>query len=108
MYSLHKDDDGGRGDFFPRFPDDINQIAVLSASSVAVTVPTGARYVIFGFEPNANVAVRRNGAATYPAGTLGDGEGALINPAQFNVEEVTDLHFIAKDTDTVVSLAFYS
>jgi len=107
MELLHVDDDGGRGAYFPRFPREVQQVSISASASVAVSVPTGARYVIFGFEPGANVAVRANAAAVYPAGALADGSGALISPSQFNVEELVTLNFIAKSTATVVSLAFY-
>jgi len=96
-----------RLNFTPPFPDQIDQIAVTTTSG-AYTVPEGIKYIIFAYEPGANIAVRAENTAVYPAAGITDGTGSLINPANFDVSGVSALHFIAKDTDTVVSLALYA
>ena len=97
----------GRLDFFPFFPEFIDVKAVTTSSS-AYTVPANAKFIIFTYEPGANISVRRDATAVYPTGNITDGTGAMINPAQFDVSDCTTLNFIAKDTATVVSLAVYS
>jgi len=56
----------------------INTYVLTANVNKAITVPTGAKYVVFA--ANADLWVRIDGAAAVPSGDTTDGSGSELNP----------------------------
>jgi hypothetical protein len=101
--STHNHIAAGRVDFFPRFPDHIDQV-VLSTSSSTYTVPTGGKFAIFSC--NSDFAARADNDAVFPVAGVTNGSGSLLNPAQFDISGLTSIGFIS-NTDAVLTIAVF-
>lgn len=81
--------------------------AQVLAAGVAesVTVPTGARIVLFS--ANSDFYCNPNGTAAVPSGDTTDGSASELNPAAYELRGLASFSLIAAAA-TIVTMAFYS
>jgi hypothetical protein len=95
----------GRVDLFPLVPGYVDQVE-LSTSSATYTIPTNAKFLIFSPASGAQFAVKEDAAAVWPAGSITDGSGSFLNPAQLDVGGITSLGIIS-NVSGILSIAVY-
>lgn len=79
---------------------------VLAANTAeSHTVPTGAKFVLFGSD--GDFYARPNATAAVPSADVTDGSGSEINPVAWDLTGVTTISLIAAAA-RVVTLAFYT
>jgi len=80
----------------------------LSASAAkAITVPAGAKWVVFSAPLSMNFFVRySNTPATIPGGDITDGSACEQNPIARLIEGVSNMSIISADAG-VVTIAYY-
>lgn len=87
-----------------------NKTVVTAGTAVYMTVPTGAKRVIFGATGNFCVRLNKVAAGTDAASfaDTNDGRGCEVNPAGFYfTDTVAELSFNATANSTTISCAFY-
>jgi|GEM_PF-1238825 len=82
----------------------VNAIVLVENTESIITVPTGAGICIFSGDDD--FYVRADDEASIPQGDVTDGSAPELNPAQWDVHDVTKLHLIAAE-NTTVTLSFY-
>lgn len=95
----------GRVDFFPKVAEHVD-VVVLSTSNVDYTIPTDARFLIFSPTDETSFAVKKDATAVYPAGTITDGSGSFLSPAQLDVRGVTTLGIIGSASGYLTIAAY--
>jgi hypothetical protein len=86
----------------------IAQLALAANTAEAVTVPTGAKYVVFGSD--VSFAVRYNATTSGTAASFADdldGDGCEVNPTIRAIRDVAEISVITAATTGNVSLAFF-
>lgn len=86
------------------FSDAINALSLAANTAESITIPSGARYVIFS--GTADFYVKSGGTATVPGDTT-DGSASELNPTMRDLKDVTTLSVISASA-CVVTAAFYS
>lgn len=78
---------------------------VLAANvAESVTIPTGAKYVLFS--GTANFYVKFNGTAAVPADEVADGTASILNPGLRSLDGATTIGLIAGEA-CIVTMEFY-
>jgi hypothetical protein len=85
-------------------PTYINAAPLTAGLEFVVAVPQGANVCIFSAD--SDIYVRPDATAEIPAGVISDGSASELNPAQWDVHDVAELHIISPD-DAAVTLSFY-
>jgi hypothetical protein len=78
----------------------------LTGTAVQLTVPAGARYVVFSATDHFYAAYGAAPTAVAPSGTTSDGSGSELNPAVRRVDEIAKISVIS--ADALLTLAFYT
>ena len=97
---------GGNADliFARSKPTYINAAALIASVETILTVPVGANCCIFSAD--GDFYARADATAVIPSANIIDGSAAELNPAQWDVHDITTLHVIAPDI-TILTLSFY-
>lgn len=98
-------DNNGQSTFAVPFSDTINVQTLAPTVAESVTIPSGAKYVVFS--SSADFYARINAAATIPVGDVTDGSGSEMNPSIRQLRDVTTLSVISPSACTI-TLAFYA
>lgn len=85
-------------------PTFVNAILLAAGAESVATVPAGAGVCIFSAD--SDVFARPDAGASIPAGSISDGSASELNPAQWDVHDVAQIHLISPD-DAIVTLSFY-
>lgn len=87
------------------FPDHVNT-AVAGATAKAVTVPVGAKFVVFS--ATGDFAADGYKTAVLPTSDRTDGSGSELNPSVRDCKGLSTISVIAPVADTNITLSFYS
>jgi hypothetical protein len=98
-------DNNGQATFAVPFADHINVQTLAPTVAETVTIPSGARYVVFS--STADFYARINATATIPVGDVTNGSGSEMNPSIRQLKDVTSLSVISPSACTI-TMAFYS
>jgi hypothetical protein len=85
-------------------PSFVNAVVLQAAVEATIAVPEGAAVCIFSGD--ADFYVRPDATAAVPETNVTDGSSSELNPAQWDVHDVQNLHLVAPE-DAVVTLSFY-
>ena len=96
-------DPKSKSGFALQAPDYVDSVE-LTGTTVQLTVPAGARYVVFSATADFYAAYGAAPTAVIPSGTTSDGSGSELNPA---VRRLDDIAKIAVIGTALVTLAFY-
>lgn len=86
-------------------PSYVDARVLAATTNESVTVPTGAKYVVF----SSNCAafyVENGGTAAIPAADVTDGTGSELNPSGYFIDGVSSFGIISPTT-CIVTMAFY-
>lgn len=87
-----------------RAPGYIDAKVLAASTAETITVPAGAKYVIFSAE--ADFWANPNDTAAVPSGDVSDGSASELNPVGYDVEGVSTISIIS-ETAQNVSVTFY-
>jgi hypothetical protein len=87
-------------------PGYINTYELAASTAKAVTIPTGARFAIFGATADIWVVIGAGKTAAVPSGDTTDGSGSELNPSIRNVTGQTAMSIISESA-AKVSITFY-
>lgn len=105
MKSISNFVEPARGVVF-NYSDTVNAY-VMTGSSIAVTVPSGARYASFSATGPFYVKFAAGGTAAIPGANVTDGSASVLNPT---VRDITDLASFAVigTAGVVVTISYYN
>lgn len=98
-------EESGKHSFLLPAPDHVDARVLGVESPVSVTVPAGARYVIFS--ASATFYVRWTGTAATPVGAVSDGSASEMNPGARSLDGVSSFSVVAP-AGAIVTMAFYA
>jgi hypothetical protein len=84
---------------------DINTYVLTANVHKAITIPSGAKFAVFGTD--ANIWVRMDGTAAIPVGDTTDGTGAELNPAVRYLGAASTIGVISASA-AKISIMFYT
>ena len=85
-------------------PTRINAIALAGGVETIADVPQGATVCIFSGD--GDFYLRPDATAVLPVTDITDGTAPELNPAQWDVHDIAQLHLVSPE-DTIVTLSFY-